>query len=455
MDRNCSTPPPPASSPPWSVRPLDRRDWLLLILVTLFALGVRCWRLDQPREKYFDEIYYTVAAQDYLSHRPDSNTVHPPLAKIHIAAGMLLADRLDALLGPDDDIPDTAEWRLASLVSGTLVVPLTFLLGFRMTRGNRSVATCAAFLVAIDFMSVTVSRICMLDMVLSLWMLVGLYCAWRYLEESWAASSLRWHWAVMAALAFGVATACKWNGLFGAFGACVAMLLYGAPEAPGPEASRKDQTLRWLGPPVLMALAIPLVYVLSYGVLFYQEGTLGAPAWEKIYGFHKLMVEFRFDAKQFHHQYLSYFWEWPLVLRPIWFYYEAEQGRVAGIVAFGSVAFWWTGLLYVVEVGINAVTNRDRACGFLALTWVAQWLLWASSTTGGFIYYILPGVPMLALATALVLDDWLDSRGRWLALVYLVVLSALFVAYLPFLTAMPASQGLFDVLFPAWAGRWR
>jgi len=455
MGRNCTNPPSPDPPNPWTVRPLDRRDWFLLILVTLFALGMRGWRLDQPREKYFDEIYYTVAAQDYLSHRPDSNTVHPPLAKIHLAAGMLLADRLDAWLGPGDDLPDTAEWRVGSLVSGTLIVPLTFLLGFRMSRGNRSVATCASFLVAIDFMSVTISRICMLDMVLCLWMMVGLYCAWRYLEESEAASPQRWHWATMAGLAFGAATACKWNGLFGAFGACLAMVAFGGPRNPDVPVRRQDRALGWLGPPVLMALTIPVVYVLSYGFLFHQEGTLGGPAWEKIYGFHKLMVEFRYDAGQFHHQYLSYFWEWPLVLRPIWLYYEAEQGRVAGIVAFGSVVFWWTGLLYVLELGFNAVSTRDRVCGFLALTWGGQWLLWAASTTGGFIYYVLPGVPMLALATALVLNDWLASRGRWLAVVYLGVLAGLFVAYFPFLTALPASQEAFDALFPTWAGRWR
>ena len=62
---------------------------------------------------------------------------------------------------------------------------------------------------------------------------------------------------------------------------------------------------------------------------------------------------------------------------------------------------------------------------------------------------------MLALATALVLNDWLTSRGRWLAVVYLGVLAGLFVAYFPFLTALPASQETFDVLFPTWAGRWR
>jgi dolichyl-phosphate-mannose--protein O-mannosyl transferase len=81
--------------------------------------------------------------------------------------------------------------------------------------------------------------------------------------------------------------------------------------------------------------------------------------------------------------------------------------------------------------------------------------LWAASTTGGFIYYVLPGVPLLALATGMVLDDWLGSRGSWLAAVYLAVLSVFFVLYYPFLTGLPAPEELFTTLFPPWAVRWR
>jgi len=468
MGRNLSKPTPPGSSahppgllgdlpigtaPPvgWKVRSLDFRDGLLLLLVTLFAFGLRAWNLGLPAEKYFDEIYYVKAAQDYLSARPDSNTVHPPLGKIQIAAGMLLADRLDAWLGPSDQISDPAEWRIASLLSGTLVVPLTFMLGFRMTRGNRSLALCAAFLVAVDFMSVTLSRISMLDMVLALWMMAGWYCAWRSLEESWNQTPLRWHWATMSALAFGLATACKWNGLFGALGACLAMQFFSGEVGPAP----RQRLARWFGPPLLMALVIPVVYVLSYGPFFHLEGSLGSAAWQKVLGFHRVMIEFRYDASQFQDRYLSHFWEWPLVLRPIWFHYQVDDRLVSGIVAFGSIVFWWTSLLYLLEVGLNAVSRRDRGAGFLVLAWLGQWALWASSTTGGFIYYVLPGVPLLAMATGLVLDDWLGSRGRWLAAVYLAVLSALFVAYYPFLTGLPASEDLFTVLFPPWAVRWR
>lgn len=442
------------------VRRLDRRDLILLLALTALAFGLRAWRLDFPREQYFDEIYYVKAAQDYLDFRPDSNTVHPPLGKIQIAAGMLLADRVDALVGPGDDIPDTAEWRVTSLISGTLMVPLTFLLGFRLSRGNRTVAGIAGFLMALDFMAVSVSRISMLDGVLSLWILIGMYCAWRYIEEAGLAGPRRWEYAVMAALAFGVATACKWNGLFGGFGATVAMVLFGSPLATDlgagpPRPTQRDRILRWVGPPLLMAALIPLVYVLSYSVLFLQEGTLGQAAWDKIYGFHELMISFRYDAEQFKHRYLSYFWSWPLVLRPIWLFFKSEEGVVSGIVAFGSVVFWWTSLLYLFEIGAFAVTNRDRACGFLVILYLSQWLLWASSVTGGFIYYMLPAVPLMALAAATVLDDWIRTGGRWLAWLYLAVITIFFGLYFPFITAYPAAQKTFDFLFPLWAGQWR
>ena len=125
------------------------------------------------------------------------------------------------------------------------------------------------------------------------------------------------------------------------------------------------------------------------------------------------MFAFRYDAKQFTHSYLSYFWEWPLVLRPVWLYFEsnAQHTVINGIVAFGSVLFWWPGLVYLAESGYYGVKECDAAKLYLVGMWLVQWLLWSSSTTGGFIYYMLPGVPMMALVAALALLAFLRQRA--------------------------------------------
>jgi dolichyl-phosphate-mannose--protein O-mannosyl transferase len=435
---------------------LRRRDLALLLLITLVAFGLRAWRLDFPDKEYFDETYYTKAALNYLRGEPDSNTVHPPLGKECIALGMRLVNEIEAMAGRELlDVPGEA--RVAPLLAGTAMIPLVYLLGLRLGRGSRLVAGSAAFLVAIDFLHLVQSRIAMLDIFLAFFCLLGLWFTWLFLEDAEVGRPRRWAWVVLAALSFGAATACKWNGIFGGFGACLLMMMLGRPADP-PSDTRRQRLLRWLLPPLIFLVLVPPVYLASYLPLFRREG-FKVQTLRTIYGYHENMVRFRYDPNQFKHRYLSYWWGWPVVYRPIWYYYEeaAPQATAAnpnpakavyGIVAMGSVLFWWTSLIYIGELGFYGVRYRDRRCLFLLVLYLSQWLLWAISTTGGFIFYMLPDVPLMALAAGLVLEDWRGSRGgAWMIASYLVAVLVVFALYYPYLTAYPASKPLFDRLF--------
>ncbi len=485
----------------WKVSSLTWRGWCLVFFVCAFAGILRFIHFGYPAHTYFDEIYYGPAALDYLGNRPDQNVVHPPLGKLQIAAGMLLGTACNQVLG-QEVISEYGQWRLTSAVTGTLIVLVTFLLGYHMSRGNRTVGVLAAFLVAIDFMAVTMSRVCMLDMVTAFWILVAIFCCWRYLEECWNDNPRQRDWAVMCALSLGVATACKWNGLFAAAGCWLVMVALsdnrfasssglrymfddasqeGAKETDGkvqlkaesPKFSSKSKlpartswwssVCKWcaahwkrgLGLGLLMAVVIGLIYIFSYLPLFLREGW-GRDSWEKIWGFHTLMFGFRYDTKQFTHNYLSYFWEWPLVLRPIWLYFEGRPEHMCeGIVSFGSVVFWWPALVYLLETGFYGFRKADASCIVVVTLWFLQWILWSSSTTGGFIYYLLPGVPLIALVAAFVICDWQHGNGSWMVGCYLLALTIFFIIYWPFLSGEPTSMSHFSKAFPTWATRWR
>ena len=86
---------------------------------------------------------------------------------------------------------------------------------------------------------------------------------------------------------------------------------------------------------------------------------------------------------------------------------------------------------------------------------MGQWLLWAGSTTGGFIYYVLPGIPLMAIILAWVVWDWQEEGQRWLVGGYLGLITLAFIAYYPFLSFMPASRELFAWLFPPSLTLWR
>ena len=72
-------------------RRLDRRDAGLLLLLVVFALVFRLWRLDVPRGDHFDEVYHARSATEWISNwqngwqRDVYEWTHPMLAKYLIA----------------------------------------------------------------------------------------------------------------------------------------------------------------------------------------------------------------------------------------------------------------------------------------------------------------------------------------------------------------------------------
>jgi predicted membrane-bound dolichyl-phosphate-mannose-protein mannosyltransferase/Gpi18-like mannosyltransferase len=66
-----------------------RRDIAVAFLVALVVLLTRGFRLDQPRDMYFDEVYHARTAFELLAQREPYEWTHPHLAKEIMALGIL------------------------------------------------------------------------------------------------------------------------------------------------------------------------------------------------------------------------------------------------------------------------------------------------------------------------------------------------------------------------------
>jgi predicted membrane-bound dolichyl-phosphate-mannose-protein mannosyltransferase len=66
-----------------------RRDLSIALLVALAVLLTRGYRLDHPRDMYFDEVYHARTAFELLAHRDPYEWTHPHLAKEIMALGIL------------------------------------------------------------------------------------------------------------------------------------------------------------------------------------------------------------------------------------------------------------------------------------------------------------------------------------------------------------------------------
>ena len=211
--------PVPAALRPW--RPARRCSWAWTALVTALAAGTRFWALGFPLAKSFDEVYYATEAQEMLRYGYEDNRdymfiVHPPLGKWLIA--------LSSAIWGDNSFG----WRIAPAVAGTLSVLIMVRLALRMFRST-ILGVLAGVLLALDGISLVMSRVALLDIFLQLFVLAGfaalvldrdqlrgrlggLYAAGVDLTAGVPRLGPR-PWRLLGGVLLGLALAVKWSAL--------------------------------------------------------------------------------------------------------------------------------------------------------------------------------------------------------------------------------------------------
>ncbi len=128
---------------------VTRRDLALALLLVVIAGGLRFWRLEQPNELVFDEVYFVEQGKNYLRGKEFMDP-HPPFAKLAIGASV-------ALFGGE-----ASGYRIFNAVCGTLLVGVAYLSG-RKLLGDGLAAFVTAAAVAFDGLFIVDSRIAVID----------------------------------------------------------------------------------------------------------------------------------------------------------------------------------------------------------------------------------------------------------------------------------------------------
>jgi hypothetical protein len=275
-----------------------------------------------------------------------------------------------------------------------------------------------------------------------------------------------WTWIGILAVVSGCLAASKWNGLFDFFvvWVCAAFVvgqrflrrpaLYGNP----------------FGMPLdllagIMLLVAGVIYLLCY-IPFFSLGHnfLDVVSLQtEMYNYHAHLVAT--------HPYASQWWQWPILERPISYYYHdfrdaahANDGSaccVAEILALPNPFIWWFGLLSVPLVGIYAWFERNRGYALLVVAYFLQWLPWIGSPRIAFEYHFFPNLAMIVLCNAIVLQKlwhWVPQGSRNAFMprlgvgVYLAVVAWAFVFFYPVLAGQHVSWDAWHARM--WNPRW-
>ena len=433
---------------------VGRRRWLALAIpaaLVLLALALSVPRLTTPDAYVFDELYYAYTAGRYISGEEAYSTAvmprddpaiewtHPPLAKLLIAGGILLAG--DNPLG----------WRIVSVLAGAAGVVITYLLALSLT-GSRLTGALAAGLLLLDGLYLVESRTGMSNLFLLVFANGALLALTRVLSvpaERVAAPLLA------TGLCLGLAIATKWSAvaLAGLVGLVVCWrivrLWRESRVTEGSEPRRAGVRTYLLWAPVALIALPAAIYLASYLHFF-----LGGHGWADFVQLHRDMLTYHRELGTVHDD-SSPWWQWPLAARGVWYYVNERRGELAVVFGNGNPLLYWPMVVAVLWVAIDWWGRRPTALLILLLGFFGQWLPWALSPRGTFIYHLLPAVPLGCMALAVVVTGaWKGGGlGRWAAAAYVVAVIATFAFFYPIYTAMPLDPD--QVALRMWLPSWR
>jgi len=473
---------------------MSNRHWLLLILLLALFLGLRLWRLGYPPIPYFDERYYFEAARSILEHGQDPNFMHPPLGKELIASGMVVGRALATAM---EHLGKAGEFifglgvrfwggegvgrRIASLTAGLLTLALVAVFSYALFR-DRAVVFLSTFLLGFDFLHFVQSRIAMLDVFLGMFILAGYLAFWLHVRGPGRPRG----WLLAAGVFFGLGLACKWSALFAMLPLPVLFWLWGEPEKvnrnqvdpldesesaarevaavdDGPLTRRisleegqswnpsageaRFWRLAWRGS--LFLLLLFFCYLLPYIPLALHGKGVDQVVAEsrRVFSFH-----YPTNPKDFSHPYLSPFWAWPTLVRPIWYFYETHDfgsgEMVHGIIAIGSPWFWWSFIGFFLFIIPQVRAGQNRPLILLFFGYLAQLVGWGIDIKGGFAYYMYPMVGFMAIIVAWNLGNWMKAGriGKVAVGLYLIGILGLFAWFFPLLSGLPVPHAWFDSL---------
>ena len=386
--------------------------WPVALILGLVAGLLFGWRLGDPAQLMFDEVYYVPAGRDTFGLVGPSNEEHPLLAKWLIGLSI-------ALFG---DTP--AGWRALAVLAGSGTVLALFAIVYRLLRDTRAAAT-AALLATLNQMLFVQARIAMLEV------FAGFFLFASMALLLWGQGRPGRRWLVAAGASFGLAVGAKWSVL---------------PLLPLPGLiALLGWRARWLEAGLSFGSAAALAYLATFlPALLYTTDALKL---DTVLGWQAHMFELQ-TRPLARHTYQSTPWQWPLMTRPIWYLYEPVRGVQRGVFLVGNPAVMWGGLVAVLACLWSGLRERKPVLVGVAAAWAYAFGIWLviPKKIGFFYYYYIPGL-ILPLALAVAFHHGYRSKDRWLPAAFLGLSFALFAWFYPILSALPLPN---DRAFERW-----
>jgi dolichyl-phosphate-mannose--protein O-mannosyl transferase len=400
--------------------------------ILTFALSFRLWRLDTPKGYIFDEIYYAKNAYSLISSGVELDqqggsefVVHPPFGKWLIGIGI-------KIFGNNE-----FGWRSSSALFGSASVLLIYLIAKRLFK-SEFLALSAALLMAVDGLSLVMSRVALLDIFLMFFILLTFYFLLK--ENYW-----------LSGMAIGLGLSTKWSAAF-----LIPILLLLTLKI-------KEINLSQILKRVVQFVFLPMaIYFTSWiGWFISDKGwarNSGSNPISSLWNYHLEILNFHTNLVE-KHSYSANPWSWLVLGRPTSFYYESGDSCGAGecaqeILAMGTPLLWWSAII-AVAITIGFYINTSNRSAEIVLAGFAgtylPWFIFQDRTM--FYFYSITTLPFLILALIYCFNLLLKyGNYQRVIMLFIFVVAVNFIYFLPIYIGIeiPYSQWLSRMWLPSW-----
>ena len=420
---------------------------LYLPIGFLLLIGsiLRFYNLGQIPWPVFDEVFYPVFAFNYLE---DKNffSVHPPLGSYLLSLGIYLYHLLpwtEAISFGITDIEDInpLAFRWVSALSGVMLIYVGYKLALEIFN-QRGFALLVALFLTLDGSLLVDSRFGLINIFFSLFGLMAML----FFIKGIRGNSLSYF--ALAGFLLGAAVSVKWNGLgFWLSGLLLTLQFFILHKYITHHRDMKEVITIFH----LKALGLVFLFPFAVYLAFWLPDLLHNNS--NLIDQHSQMISYHFEnTDQKSHPYSSPWYTWPMMIRPIAYFFEsgAQSGSIIidvevfkAIHLFPNPALNFFSLIAVVILSLKWIGYLSESLGnrkirdelylssFILFGFYANFLPWALASRSTFIYHYQPAAIFSFFALAyfiyrLMQRNTFETRLLYSFTLVLILLSSIY-----------------------------
>jgi predicted membrane-bound dolichyl-phosphate-mannose-protein mannosyltransferase len=381
----------------------------------------------------FDEIYFARTAYELIRYQSPFEYTHPPLGKLFIASGIIAFGL------------NTFGWRIVPFIFGVLMIPIMYFFGKKMFN-TRFGAFSSAFLMTFESLHFVLSRIAMVDIILSTFILLMFYWFYTYykgdfFKKGWNDVYLP---LLLSGFFFAMAISVKWTALYGALAVLVLFLMLKKDEQKTGYSRKVFFKPFLLTPLIVMFISFIIfgfiIYVLSY------TPTMGVPGegsgLEMVFRYQENMLRYH-ETLTATHPFSSPWWSWIFMIKPVWVYTlnNPVENTVSNIVAIGNPAIWWISIPFLLFVLWKWIKEKDSTCRFIGVVFILQLLPYMFIGRVLFLYHMMINIPFIIFSITYGLNIlwYKNKKYKYLVIAYFLAVMVTFLYFYPILAGYPIS----------------